>query len=296
MNDNITEIKRVTWVGVFTNILLSIFKVTCGLSGGSQVVVADGIHSLSDLVSDFAILIGVKFWVKPADDSHPHGHHKIEILVTLIIGIILMFVATGILWNSMTTLHEQHSSPPGLIALFAAIISIIVKEILYRWTNRIGNKIKSMPLVANAWHHRSDALSSIPVVIAVAVAIVKPDWAFVDHVGAVIVSLFIFQASFKIIYPSFSKLLDLGALKDDVLKIQNITLSIDGVLGVHGVRARYVGSTKLAVDLHIEVQRSMTVHQGHLIAKSVKAELIENGPEVIDVVVHLEPFIEDKTP
>lgn len=285
------EIKKVTWIGLIANLCLAAIKISLGLLANSQVVVADGVHSLSDLVTDLAILIGIRYWTKPADSCHPYGHEKIETLVTTIIGIILALAATGILWTAITTLGEKHTTAPGAIAIIAVIISIIVKEALYRWTVRVGNRIRSMPLIANAWHHRTDALSSIPALITVGVATINPKWAFLDHVGAIIVSLFIFQAAYKIIYPSISKLLDKGAGTEKLKQIREIALGVEGVLGVHGIRTRYTSSTNLQVDLHIEVDKDMTVMQGHDISGIVKSKLIEEGPSVIDVVVHLEPHI-----
>lgn len=290
MLDSTAEIKKTTWVGMLANVFLAVVKVACGIVGGSQVLIADGIHSFSDLISDFAILIGIKYWVKPADDCHPHGHYKVEVLVTAIIGIILACVATTILYNSITTLKERHNDSPGFAALIAAVMSIIIKEILYRWTASIGFRIKSMPLVANAWHHRSDALSSIPVVIAVIVAMVKPEWAFVDHVGAIVVSIFIYHAAFKILFPALSKLLDSGVSDDTKLAIQQIVLSVEDVLGVHKIRSRYIGSSKLAIDLHVEVNKDMSVYDGHLTTKEVEIALLNGDLDIIDIVVHLEPY------
>lgn len=286
------EVERATWISVSVNLGLSGLKLACGVLGGSQVVVADAVHSLSDLVTDATILVGVRYWSKPADECHPHGHQRIETIITVMIGLVLAGAATGILWNAAVTLHKKHATTPDLIAFAAVLVSIICKELLYRWTISVGTRIKSMPLIANAWHQRSDALSSIPVAIAVAVAVISPDWAFVDHVGAVIVSLFIYRVAFKIMRPSMAALCDAGASKEDVLKIEGIARGIDGVLGVHKIRTRYLGSSNLSVDLHIQVDRNDTVEKGHEISEIVKTQLIKKGPSVLDVVVHLEPYDE----
>ena len=147
--------------------------------------------------------------------------------------------------------------------------------------------------MANAWHHRSDALSSIPAALAVAGAAINPKWAFLDHLGAVVVSIFIYYAAFKIVRPAFDTLMDRGAPEADVKKIREITLKTKGVKSVHKIRTRYISGHSLAVDLHIEVDKEMTVKDGHDISETVKRTLIEKGPEVADVVVHLEPY-EDK--
>ncbi len=285
-----TTIQRVTWVGLLANLALAGLKFVGGILGHSQAVVADAVHSLSDMTTDIAILVGVKYWTRPADASHPHGHRRIETMVTLGIGLVLVAVAVGLVRNAIITMREGHATAPGWIALAAALISLVAKEILYRWTYGVGRRIRSMPLVANAWHHRSDALSSIPAALAVAGGLIDPGWAFLDHVGAVAVSLFIFQAAFKIIRPSFEKLIDSSASEEDLRRIRELALQVEGVRSAHEIRTRYMGCSDLAVDLHIEVHPEMTVRQGHDISEQVKQELIRHGPFVTDVVVHLEPY------
>ncbi|MFH1514189.1 MAG: cation diffusion facilitator family transporter [bacterium] len=289
-NLNINNIRRITWIGLILNICLTSIKFAGGILGKSQAVVADAVHSLSDLVTDILILVGVPYWSKPPDITHPHGHRRIETMVTMSIGIILALVATGILWKAISTLHERSDQQPGWIAFVVAFISIISKEILYRQTLKIGRQIKSMPVIANAWHHRSDALSSIPVTLAVAGALINPTWSFLDHVGAVVVSLFIFQAAYQIIRPNFEKLIDKGAPEEDLENIRKIVEGTYGVLNVHDIRTRYVGCSGLAIDLHVEVNPNISVKDGHDIADNVEIQLIENGPEVVDVVVHIDPY------
>ncbi len=284
------RIQNVTIGGMAVNIFLSVLKFVGGTIGGSQAVVADAVHSLSDIVTDVAILIGVKYWSKPADTDHPHGHQRLEMIVTLGIGTLLVVVATGLLFNAILTLHEQQDSSPGWIAFWAALASIVLKEPLYRWTVWVGNKVKSASLVANAWHHRSDALSSIPAALAVFGAAINPSWGFLDNVGAVVVSFFIYRAAFKIAYPALETLIDKGAPEKDIEKITTIALSVKGVELVHNIRTRYLSGLNLAVDLHIKVDKDMTVKDGHDISEEVKDRLLGQGPEVIDVVVHLEPY------
>jgi cation diffusion facilitator family transporter len=284
-----SEIQRVTWAGLIVNLLLSAAKCVAGLVGGSQAVFADGIHSLSDLTTDAAILLGVRYWTKPADSDHPHGHQRIENLVTFGIALILAAVGTGLLWNAVATLHRRHATSPGWIAFAAAMVSIVAKEALYHWTLSVGRRIRSMPLVANAWHHRSDALSSIPVALAVAGAAIEPSWAFLDHVGAVVVSFFIYQAAFRIAKPAFDKLIDTAAPPEQLARIRAAALETEGVRGVHAIRTRYSGGSTLIVDLHIMVAADMTVREGHGISGAVKARLLAGEAEVMDVLVHIEP-------
>jgi cation diffusion facilitator family transporter len=202
---------------------------------------------------------------------------------------VLAAVGTGVLWNAVVTLQERHHAAPGPVALAAALLSIVSKEGLYRWTASAGRRLKSVPLVANAWHHRSDALSSIPAALAVAGSMAGPAWGFLDHVGAVAVSLLIYQAAYRIVHPALRKLTDVGAPEATLEDIRRVAAATEGVERVHGLRTRYVGCSSLAVDLHVEVASSMTVREGHDISEAVKQRLIAEGPEVVDVVVHLEP-------
>jgi len=286
----VRRIKIVTWVGMLTNILLSVFKMAAGYLGKSQTIFADGVHSLSDTATDLAVIVGVNYWYAPPDETHPHGHQRIETIVTQFIGIALVAVALGISYEAIVTLREMHSSPPDKIALIAALVSIASKEALYQWTVFVGKKIRSSALVANAWHHRSDAFSSIPAALAVGVALFYPSWSFVDHIGAIVVSLFILQAAWKIIWPSLKELADTGASHEVINEIERIVLSTQGVLSLHKLRTRKIGYG-YQVDLHIQVEGSITVTEGHRISEEAKARLIQNGPNISDVIVHLEPQI-----
>lgn len=283
------EVKKLTWVGLLSNLFLSTLKFVGGIAGHSQALVADAVHSLSDISTDLVILFGLKIWSKPADSTHPHGHRRVETMATLFIGIVLVVVALGLLWNATESLREQTETQPGWIAIAIAAVSIVIKELLYRWTLATGLRVRSMPLIANAWHQRSDALSSLPVLIAVAGAAIDPAWAFLDSIGAFIVSFFILRVASKIVKPTLSKLLDSGAPDEDIEKIKKIVRETEGVKGLHNLRTRYLGCSNLAVDLHIEVDGGLTVRAGHDISEDVKNRLIAEGPQVFDVVVHLEP-------
>lgn len=282
------EIERVTWVGLIANLFLSGFKLAAGIFGHSQAVVADAVHSLSDVSGEVMVLIGVRFWSAPADKEHPHGHRRIETLVTMAIGGMLITIALILAYHALATIMEPHAESPDWIAFAAAFSSIVIKEVLYRWTVGVGRKIDSPALVANAWHHRSDAFSSVPAALAVAVAASAQTWYFVDHVGAVIVSLLILQAAWKIVRPALGTLIDRGAPEETLQRIRKMALEIGGVEEVHAVRTRYLGPA-LEVDLHILVRGSTSVSQGHEISENVKSRLLEEGPGIIDVIVHLEP-------
>jgi cation diffusion facilitator family transporter len=293
--DNLLRIKhqqsviKITWFGLFINLALSVFKFIVGLIGHSQAVIADAFHSLSDLATDLAVLFGIRFWDAPADKDHPYGHYRIQTLITVSIGFALFIVALGIGYNGLATLREKHGTQPGWIALSGPLLSIILKEYLYQRTVRIGLLTKSPAVVANAWHHRSDALSSIPALIAVFLSAFNPDWGYFDHIGAVIVSIFILKVSWDIIKPELLELTEHAASAQDLGEIQSILHGIKEVLSFHKIRTRKMGSGIL-VDLHIQVDPQMSVIHGHEISRKVKTELMQNGPHVIDVVVHLEPY------
>ncbi|MEJ5361799.1 MAG: cation diffusion facilitator family transporter [Spirochaetota bacterium] len=281
--------KKVTWTGMIVNIILSTFKFVAGILGHSQAMVADAVHSISDLITDVAVLIGIKFWASPADEDHPYGHERIESIVTAFIALALFAVGIGIAYNGIVTAFEPDIKSPEAIALIAAFVSIISKEWLYRWTVKKGIEIDSSSVVANAWHHRSDALSSIPALVSVALAIAHPSLAFFDHIGAVVVAMFIVKVAFDILKPVVMELSDRGASKSQVDAIDLIAMKVNGVKEVHSIRSRRVGSGYF-VDLHVLVDGNMSVQDGHDIARSVKHELLDKGPKVLDVIVHLEPY------
>jgi len=286
---HIAQVKRITWIGLAINLFLAILKFIVGTIGSSQAVVADAVHSLSDMATDIAVLFGVRFWTAPADEDHPYGHWRIETLITVVIGISLVMVALGIGYKALTTIREVHLKQPGWIAIIGVLFSIFFKEALYHWTLRVGRLTKSSAVIANAWHHRSDAISSIPALIAVAAAATNPNWAFADHVGALVVALIILKVSWSIIAPAFSELTDRGASEKDCNQIRAIAMGIYGVELVHAIRSRRSGSG-FHVDLHVQVNGDMPVRKGHDISEQVKQALIEKGPDILDVVVHLEPF------
>ncbi|MDA3901690.1 MAG: cation diffusion facilitator family transporter [Spirochaetes bacterium] len=283
------DIMAVTVVGMVLNVLLATFKFAVGSFGNSSAVIADAVHSLSDIVSDVALLIGVKFWDVPPDEDHPYGHKKIESIVTLFIGILLMLVAVKLVWGAIESFGEEKSSDALLIALAGPLSSIVFKEILYRVTVLVGKRHKSPATIANAWHHRSDSISSVPAFIAVAVSIGFPELYFVDQIGAIIVSLFIFKVSIDIALPAFDILTDRSSNKELKKYIENELSKFDEILSFHKIRMRSAGGNYF-VDLHIQVDESMTVSEGHRISSKVKHSILDGNEDVVDVLVHLEPY------
>ena len=282
------EVRRVTVWGLVANLLLCLVKLVFGVVGSSQALIADAVHSLSDSVTDIAVLIGVRFWSAPPDETHPYGHGRIETLITFLIGIALGGVGVGLGYRAVASLHEHQTSSPTWLAFAAACVSIATKEFFYQWTVVVGRRVKSSALLANAWHHRTDALSSVPVAVAVLATRIAPDWGFLDHVATVIVSVLILYAAWGIAYPALRDLVDAGASRKECEKILAIATRTEGVVSIHGLRTRYIGPG-LYVDLHTLVDGNLTVREGHDIASAVKYRLIESGPDVVDVVVHVEP-------
>ena len=285
------KIKRVTAVGLAANFILTVLKILAGYFGKSQTVIADGIHSLSDSVTDIAVIIGSSLWSAPPDESHPHGHRRIETFITAIIGVALLVVAFGIAKNAVETIAEPDETP-SWIAFAAAVLSIVVKEILYQYTNHFGKKLKSSAVIANAWHHRSDAISSLPAALAVIISMKLPDYPYIDNIGAMVVSLFIVWTAFKISWSAILELTDAGADKVACESIECAAKGVSGVKSIHKCRTRKYGSG-IQVDLHIQVDPDITVREGHKIGHKVEDELFKNH-DIIDVVVHVEPYEESE--
>jgi cation diffusion facilitator family transporter len=289
--DSSKSVRFVTLVGLLFNLFLAGLKFYAGYFGRSQALIADAVHSLSDTVSDVAIIVGSYYWSKPADKQHPYGHRRIETIITIFVGLILLLAGFGIINEAVESFRGEERQVPKLVAVVAAFLSIVTKEILYRWTLFYGEKVKSQALMANAWHHRTDAFSSIPALIATGGIIISPSWVFLDQIGAIIISLFIFHAAYEIIYTGIKELIDSGAPLETCNTILSLVRQVSGVKQVHGLRTRFAGSV-LYVDLHVLVESSISVKKGHDIAEDVKGVLLGADLDIIDTVVHVEPLEE----
>ncbi|HRX17395.1 MAG TPA: cation diffusion facilitator family transporter [Spirochaetota bacterium] len=283
------DIRRVTIAGMLLNIILAAVKFVVGTAGNSQAVIADAFHSLSDIVSDIALIVGIKFWGNPPDDDHPYGHQKIESIVTLFIGILLMLVAVKLVWNAVDSFGNSRSSDTLIIAVAGPLLSIVFKELLYRVTVIIGKRHKSPAVIANAWHHRSDSISSVPALIAVVVTAFFPKLNFVDQIGAVVVSLFILKVSFDIAKPAFEVLTDRTHNAELIASIEKELVNNHEILSFHKIRARNAGGNYF-VDLHIQVNGKLTVMEGHRISSELKYSILKSNEDIVDVLIHLEPF------
>ena len=284
----VSGVRRVAFVGAAVNLLIAGAKFAGGIMFSSQALLADAVHSLSDLITDAALVLGVRFWVSPADDDHPYGHGKIEAVVTAFIALTVASVAIKICWNGACSLIRGDTVAPDLLAFFVALVSVVMKECLYRWTHAVAQRLNSPATEANAWHHRSDAISSIPVAIAVAVAHFFPSLTWIDAAGAVLVGLFILRVAWQIAKPAFMELTDAacGVTADEV---ERIAQAVPGVRRVHKVRIRRYGGS-FQCDMHVQVARDITISQGHAIGHEVKAAIVAANIGMADAVIHVEPM------
>jgi cation diffusion facilitator family transporter len=281
------ETNRITLWGVLVNLVLSIIKVIGGIIGQSQALLADGIHSLSDLASDGMVLIAVKHAGEDADEDHPYGHARYETVATVVLGLLLIGVAAGIGYDAMLRLEQPDEiTEPALFTLLIAAISIISKEALYHATRAVAKKVRSPLLEANAWHHRSDAVSSIVVFIGIGGTYFG--YPLLDAIAAIIVALMIAKIGLDLSRQSMQELVDTALDPDMVEKIKQSILDIDDVRHLHMLRSRRMGHNAL-VDVHIQVSPKLSVSEGHHIAEMVENTLIDKFQEINDVTVHIDP-------
>lgn len=286
--DTTAVVRRVTLIGAGANVLLAAIKMAVGWIAGSQALLADGVHSLSDLVTDAAVLVGSHYWSAEPDAEHPYGHGRIETIVSIGIGTALVGVSVGIIWRALDSMTQNHVDPPGWSALLVAVVSIIAKEWLFRWTAAAGGRIRCRALVANAWHHRSDALSSVPVAVAVLGGRLFPDFTYLDHIAAVIVGVMLIKAAWQIAGPCIAEMMEARCGLDIDRAIADIQDRYKDIDEIHKVRCRRVGSACF-VDMHMLVDSNMSVGESHKLADEVKNTLMEREPSIADVTVHVEP-------
>ena len=280
--------RNVTLVGLFINIFLSIAQIIGGLLTQSQALISDGIHTLSDLASDIVVLIAAKVASKDADEDHPYGHGRFETLATIILGLALVSVAIGIAMNAWQRISNPETLlQPKPLALLFASLAIISKEGLYHYTMKIANKFDSKMLKANAWHHRSDAISSVIVVIGIIGSVYfKIPW--LDAAAAILVSVMIFYMGIRLILDSTMELVDTALESEKTEEIRQFISQIEGIEELHMLRTRKMGTNVLA-DVHLQVNAYLSVSEGHYIAEKVIHKLRHQFPEMHDITVHIDP-------
>ena len=280
--------RKVTLIGMVVNIFLSAAQLIGGLFTNSQALIADGIHTLSDLASDIVVLIAAKIASQDADDDHPYGHGRFETVATVILGLALAGVAVGIAMNAINRIsHPETLLQPKPLALLFAALAIISKEALYQYTMVVAKQINSKMLQANAWHHRSDAVSSIMVALGVAGSIfLEIPW--LDAAAAILVAVMIFYMGARLILDSTIELVDTALEPKKMTEIREFISAIEGVEQTHMLRTRKMGNNVLA-DVHIQVNSYLSVSEGHYIAENVIQSLRKKFPEMHDITVHIDP-------
>lgn len=287
------EIYRVTFIGSIVNLLLLLFKFAAAFWGRSSAMMADAVHSLSDFITDIIVVVFVRISSKPADEGHDYGHGKYETLGTVFIGVALMFVGIMILMNSIESIimffKGEKLAAPGWFAFIAAILSIVSKEVLYQYTVIKGRKLSSQAVVANAWHHRSDALSSIGTAVGIGGAILLGEsWRVLDPVAALIVSCFIVKVSVDLLKPGFNELLERSLPADVEEKILEIVNSAEGVSEPHNLRTRRIGN-RCAIEMHLRMDGNVSLSEAHDKATEIEHKLREEFGKDTYINIHLEP-------
>lgn len=286
-------IYKVTWIGFFVNVLLSVGKLIAGFVGRSGAMIADGVHSVSDFATDIVVLLFVRISAKPKDEDHDYGHGKYETLATVVIGVALAAVAIGILVDSAEriaqVLRGESIARPGIVALVAAAVSIVAKEALYWYTMLTAKRVDSPALKANAWHHRSDAFSSIGTLIGIGGAyFLSEQWRVLDPIAAIVVGALIIKVAYDLVMPGLNELLERSLPKEQEDEIVALVLADKRLSDVHNLKTRRIGAG-IAVELHVRVQGNMTVNESHAITRNIEQLLRQQYGDRTQVIIHIEP-------
>ncbi|HEX6593061.1 MAG TPA: cation diffusion facilitator family transporter [Bacillota bacterium] len=293
MRENARPLVFATWIGIIVNLLLTIIKGVAGFIAGSRALIADAVHSASDIVSSIVILFGVKIAMKPPDQEHPYGHGKAENIASIIVALLLILVGVEISISSLKVFWKEVPPAPGKIALYAIFLSIIIKELLFQYKYRVGKKYQSAALISDAWHHRSDSLSSIAALVGVGAAMLGEYYhlAFLlygDAVASIIVSIIVIKVGYNLAKESSIIMMEKVLAPEDIETYKQTVLTVDGVLRIDQMHARTHGSYVI-IDIKISVDPELTVKKGHEIATVVKRTLMNNHDDIADVLVHVNP-------
>lgn len=293
-DERIKTIYRATWLGSLVNLLLVVFKFIAGIWGHSAAMVADAVHSLSDFATDIVVLLFVHISNKPQDKSHDYGHGKYETLATAVIGILLFVVGVGLCWNGLMSVkaawNGEVPEAPDLLALWAAIVSILSKEAIYHYTRYVGKRTHSSAVIANAWHHRSDALSSIGTAAGIGSAIwLGGQWRVLDPMAAIVVSVFIVKVAVSLLKPCVDELTDSSLPEDTEEQIKKIAEETPGVSALHNLRTRRIGD-HYAIEMHIRMDGHLTLFEAHAKASAIEKRLKGKYGAETHVGIHVEPL------
>ena len=287
------RIYRITLAGSIVNVVLLVFKFAAGILGHSAAMIADAIHSLSDFLTDIIVIVFVRLSSKPADNDHDYGHGKYETLATSVIGLALAVVAVLIGWDGIEkiadALQGNRLESPGIIALWAALLSITLKEWIFRATRKVANEVKSKALEANAWHHRSDALSSVGTAIGIGGAVMLGDgWAILDPIAAIVVCVLIIVTAFRIIRQSSGELLEESLPKETEDRIEQIVYQDTLVSDIHKLHTRRIGNI-IAIEMHLRMPAGITLAESHVHATAIEQSLKTEFGKGTHIMLHIEP-------
>lgn len=293
-NNRKDGIYHVTFVGGMVNVLLLVVKFVSGIVGNSTAMIADAVHSLSDFVTDLIVLVFVHISCRPEDQHHQYGHGKFETLATVIVGVILLGVGTGICWEGMHKIYSYLQGEalvaPSMLALWAALGSVFLKECLYHYTLRVGKRLRSDLVIANAWHHRSDAFSSIGTAVGIGGAILLgPDWRVLDPIAAVLVSFFILKVAMHLLKDSLGELLEESLPEEVNVEICSIVKSFPDVQDPHHLRTRCVGN-RYAIEMHIRMRGDITLEQAHSRVNLIEDAIKQKYGRDTLISIHVEPI------
>ena len=281
--------RKITWIGIGVNGALIVLKIYGGIYGRSKALLADAVHSASDFISDFLVLIGLHFLVKEKDSDHPYGHGKIETLATIGVGVLLCLAAVKVGLDAALAIYSGELAAPERFTIIIAALSVVSKEALYQATVKIGRKLGSEAMVANAWHHRSDAWSSGVTLIGVTLAALVPRLRVLDSYAALLVSFFILKVAVDILVGAIKKIIDTSPSEELLSEAKEEIRSVPGVKNCHDLAGRYYGNM-IFMEVHIEVDPDLTVLESHSIANKARERVRSRFEEVSNLLVHIDPF------
>ncbi len=290
MNERENKIRSITIWGIFLNISLMVIKIVSGILVKSSALIADGVHSLSDLATDFVVLVGTRLSSRPADKTHPYGHGKLETIASLIIGLTLLVISAGIIWSAGVAIYRHEHNFPGFLVLVVAGVSVISKEILFFITRKIARITHSSVLYANAWHQRSDSLSSVAVLLGGVASLFG--WGHADQVAAIVVGFMILGVSGKIFFEGLHELAEHSADSESIEKIEKVLSKEKNIASWHDLRTRKLGA-ELCVDVHVLVDPVLSVKASHDISIRIEEEIEKELSRPVNILVHVEPDVEE---
>jgi cation diffusion facilitator family transporter len=298
LNERAERAIRITYLGVAVNVVLLTAKFAAGVLGNSQAMIADAVHTLSDFATDIAVLIGIRYSRKPKDEDHAYGHGKYETIAAAVVGLVLLLVGLKIGWDAIHTIFDavrgEPVPKPAQIAFWAAIASIVSKEILYRKTVLVGRAIENDAVVANAWHHRSDALSSVGTALGIGLAtFLGAQWTIMDPIAAIVVSFLLLKVALDIVKDQIGGLTEQSLSAEVHAEIEALALSFPDISYPHNLRTRTVGKT-VVVDLHVRVNPEMRVADAHSVVSELEDKLRARFGEDTIANVHIEPLKQDE--